>query len=69
MIDHIAIRDRLVRRYYDRPGTVTQIAAEEFPEASPEDVEAARRHVDSQVYEITIGRASCRGRELMGGKR
>lgn len=64
MIDRVATRDRLVRRFYERPGTVERIAAEEFPGIDPADVRAAARHVAAQCSEITFGRAQSNGREL-----
>lgn len=69
MIDHIDIRNKLVRRYFERPGSVAQIAAEEFPEADAVDVEAARRHVDCQTAGRTLSQAIADGRELRRPRR
>ena len=65
MIDHIALRDRMVKRYYERPGTVWGIAQEEFPEAAPEDIAAVQRHVGAQVSEPTLSHA-LRAAEQLG---
>lgn len=63
MTDRVALRDRLTRRFYDRPGTVAAIAAAEFPEADAADVAAVERHVGVQCSEFTIGRAMTIGGE------